>query len=440
MLFPVLPVPTVVKLSSVTNLEIKAAVEDFRKRPRPLLLRCGVQHYDWGGLDYVPKLLAIENKNRKPYAELWIGAHSDLPSVATIQGVDVPLQALVGGAADEILGENISGRFNRELPFLLKILSSAKPLSIQAHPNAQQAQAGFERENNLGVAEQDPQRSYHDPHHKPELICALTDFYALRGFRSLGEIHAVLDRVPEFQPLAAGYRPSRDSLIALYTRIMRMEQRDVNATLEPLVQRLQGENRDQAFSKQQPEYWVCRADSIFSSREHKDRGLFSVFLLNLVHLTPGEAMYLPAGELHAYLEGAGVEIMSNSNNVLRGGLTPKHVDVDELLQVLTFTSGEAEVIQPSVGPGAAGQTFYHTPAEEFVLSRLRVTADRCHRKGADHGVHLGILTEGQALISVVGGSGLDLARGDAFLIPQGMVYEISSKTEAEIFKASVPHV
>ncbi len=391
-----------------------------------------------GRVDYIPDLLGIENRDHRPYAELWIGAHRDLSSTATIQGVDVPLQELMVGAADELLGRDVATRFNGELPFLLKILSSAKPLSIQAHPNVQQAQAGFERENKLGVPEQDPHRSYHDPHHKPELICALTDFYALRGFRSLGDIHGVLGKVPEFQPLAAEYRPSRESLIALYTRIMRMEQRDVNAFLKPLVQRLQGENRVQAFSKQQPEYWVCRADAIFSSGERKDRGLFSIFLLNLVHLAPGEAMYLPAGELHAYLEGSGVEIMANSNNVLRGGLTPKHVDVDELLQVLTFTSGEAEVLAPSLRLGDANQKSYHTPAEEFVLSRLRVTAERCHRRGADHGVHLGIVTEGRARIAAMGNGHLDLVRGHAFLIPQGLVYEISSNTEAEIFKASVP--
>ena len=219
-----------------------------------------------------------------------------------------------------------------------------------------------------------------------------------------------------------------------------MSQQEVNVILMPLIHRLTGENQGRAFRMQQPEYWVCRADSIFSSGEHKDRGLFSIFLLNLVHLAPGEAMYLPAGELHAYLEGTGIEIMANSNNVLRGGLTPKHVDVDELLQVLTFTSGDAEVLQPSLKRGAAGQTFYHTPAEEFVLSRLRVTADHCHRREADHGVHLGIVTEGRALISAAGGGRLNLVRGQAFLIPQGMIYEISSGTEAEIFKASVPHV
>ncbi len=419
---------------------IRAAVDDFRKRPRPLSLRCGVQHYDWGGHDYIPDLVGIENKDRRPYAELWIGAHPDLPSMATIQGVDVPLQALIGGAADEMLGKDVAARFQRALPFLLKVLSSAQPLSIQAHPNAQQARAGYERENKLGIPEQHPSRSYHDGHHKPELISALTDFYALRGFRPLEDISVVLASVPEFQPLAARYRPSRESLIALYTRLMRMNQREVNAILMPLIRRLTDENQHRGFGMSQPEYWVCRADSIFSSGEHKDRGLFSIFLLNLVHLAPGEAMYLPAGELHAYLEGTGVEIMANSNNVLRGGLTPKNVDVDELLQVLTFTSGQAEVLQPSLKPGVAGQTFYPTPAEEFVLSRLRVTADHCHRRGADHGVHLGIVTEGRALISAAGGGRLDLLRGDVFLIPQGLVYEVSSNTEAEIFKASVPHV
>ncbi len=403
-------------------------------------LRCGVQHYGWGGLDYIPDLLGVQNKNRKPFAELWIGAHPDLPSTATIHGVDVPLQVLIEGAADQILGREVANRFDRSLPFLLKVLSSAQPLSIQAHPNAQQARAGFERENELGIPEKDPSRNYHDEHHKPELISALTDFYALRGFRPLEEISGMLEDVPEFQAMAAGFTPSRESLIALYTQIMRMDQAEVNDILTPLIRRLGEENQRKAFDKQQREYWVLWADRVFSSDEHKDRGLFSVFLLNLVRLAPGQAMYLPAGELHAYLEGSGIEIMANSNNVLRGGLTPKHVDVDELLRVLTFSSGEAEVIESSLQPEDAGQTFYPTPAEEFVLSRVCVRADRGHQRDVDHGVHLGIVTEGRARISDANGARLQLVRGEAFLVPQGLAYKITSESKAVIFKASVPHV
>ena len=432
---PVVKVP-----SSMTSPGVQAAIEDFRKRPRPLALRCAVQHYDWGALDFIPDLLGIENQSRKPFAELWIGAHSDLPSTVTFQGVEMSLQLLIQGAANEVLGPEVADRFHGQLPFLLKVLSSAQPLSIQAHPNAEQARAGYERENRQGIPEKEPTRNYRDEHHKPELISALTDFYGLRGFRPLEEIGAVLTEVPELQVLAGEYTATRESLIALYTRIMRMAQDEVNAILTPLIHRLHEENQQQAFARQQREYWVLRADRVFSSPERKDRGIFSVFLLNLVHLAPGDAMYLPAGELHAYLEGTGVEIMANSNNVLRGGLTAKHVDVDELLQILTFSTGQAEILGPSPQPGDAGQAFYVTPAEEFVLARIQVTAGGRHQSGADHGVHVGVVTEGQASVSTPDGDRLELVRGNAFLIPRGLAYRITTDTVAVIFRASVPSV
>ncbi len=269
---------------------IAPVIEAFRRHPRPLRLRCGVQHYQWGGRDYIPDLLGIRNKTREPYAELWIGAHDDLASVASIAGVDVPLNSLIEDAADAVIGRDVADRFDRQLPFLMKILSAGQPLSIQAHPNTRQAEEGFARENELGIPLEDTNRNYRDPHHKPELISALTDFFALRGFRAVGEIATVFASIPEFQDLAARFRPTTDSLITLYTRIMRMEQSEVDGILSPLVVRLGEENQKQAFSKKQPEFWVLRADNVFSPPEHKDRGIFSIFLLNLVHLRPGQAM------------------------------------------------------------------------------------------------------------------------------------------------------
>lgn len=415
---------------------VQNAIEDFRGRPRPVLLRCGVQHYPWGGFDFIAGLLGVENRQRRPFAELWVGAHPDLPSAAIIGDVDVPLPVLVEGAAEKILGRDVASRFDRRLPFLLKVLSAAQPLSIQAHPNAQQAREGFEREHSLGISLDDPRRNYRDDQHKPELIVALTDFYALRGFRALDEIGACLAAVPELRELAGDYRPTRDSLVALYTRVMQMEQREVDDMLTPFIRRLNEEGARDGFSKQQPEYWAIRADAVFSRNGHRDRGLFSIFLLNLVRLAPGEAMYLPAGELHAYLEGTGIEVMASSNNVLRGGLTPKHVDVDELLRILSFTTGVPEVIEPP--PTQAGQTEYDTPAAEFVLARLRVTCQRPQRRGRQPAVHLGIVTEGTAHISTPAGDRLDLTRGDAFLVPQGLAYEIVCNTDAVIFEVSVP--
>jgi len=418
---------------------VAVAVEAFRRRPRLLALRCGVQHYDWGGLDYIPGLLGIENRNRKPFAELWVGAHPDLPSTATIGGTDVTLNVLIEGAAAQLLGEEVARRFGPRLPFLMKVLSSRKPLSIQAHPSKQQAWEGFARENQAGIGPRDPVRNYHDDNHKPELISALTDFYALRGFKPLGELATTLEAVPELRTLSAGFEPTRESLRALYSRVMGMSQQEVDAMLVPLVERLKGEHGRRPFGPEDVAYWVLEADRDFSADGHRDRGIFSMYILNLVHLYPGQAMYLPAGELHAYLQGTGVEIMANSNNVLRGGLTPKHVDVDELLGILTFTSAAPEVLTPTVQGPDAGVAVYNTPAEEFVLSRLRLTRDHPHRRGPDHRVHLAIVTEGSVRVAVAAGKARRFARGDAFLVPRGLGYLITSDGDAVLFKASVPH-
>lgn len=417
----------------------KTAIEDFLRRPRPLTLGCGVQHYAWGDPDFIPELIGDPNRNRKPYAELWIGAHVDLPAVARVGDAEIPLPLLLRDATETALGRQDTERFGGKLPFLLKILSVTRPLSIQAHPDKRQAQAGFERENRLGIRLDASNRNYHDDNHKPELIAALTDFYALCGFRPLDELGAILASVPELHDLAADYRPTGESLIDLYTRVMRMDQSEIDAILTPLLQRLRGEAARQAFSREQREYWILRADSVFSSHGHRDRGLFSVVLLNLVHLLPGEAMYLPAGELHAYLQGAGVEIMANSNNVLRGGLTPKHTDVDELLRILTFGAGEASIIGRGTGPEEA-VIVYETPSEEFLLSRLRITAERPYAGAAGHGLELGVVIQGSMVISTAGAGGLELGRGGVFLVPYGPDYRISCPAEAMVFMAGIPKV
>jgi len=421
----------------VNRSEPEAAVADFLKRPRPLLLGCGVQHYAWGDPDYIPALIGVPNRERKPYAELWIGAHTELPAAAWVGGLAVPLPILLRDAAEAVLGRKDTERFGGRLPFLLKVLSASQPLSIQAHPDKRQAQAGFERENRQSIPPNAPNRNYRDDNHKPELIVALTDFYALRGFRPLDEVGAVLASVPELCDLAADYRPTGESLTDLYTRIMRMDQREVDAILTPLLLQLREEAARRAFSREQTEYWVLQADSLFSNDGHRDKGLFSLFLLNLVHLRPGEAMYLPAGELHTYLLGSGVEIMANSNNVLRGGLTAKHTDVEELLRILTFKAGKPSIIGKGPGPEEAS-VGYETPSEEFILSRLWITAARPCAGDAGHGLELGVVTQGRVAVSVPGLEGLELGRGGVFLVPYGQDYRISCSGEAVVFMAGIP--
>jgi mannose-6-phosphate isomerase class I len=415
-----------------------ATFKEWDCAPYPLRVRGRVQHYAWGSTDAIPELLGQANPKHEPFAELWLGAHPDLPALVTIGSGEIALNRLTGAAGPVLLGETAFEQFDGVFPFLMKILSAAKPLSIQAHPNTEQAESGFARENHAGLDLDDPQRNYRDDKHKPELISALEDFYALRGFRPLEELDRTVHAMPELSDLAPDETLTHDGMVDLYVDLMQLPQREVNRRLIPFMQRLRTASKDREFGKADPEYWAIRADDEFSRDDHKDRGLFSVFLLNLVHLRPGQGMYLPAGELHSYLEGTGVEIMANSNNVLRGGLTPKRVDVEELLSVLTFECGKPTVLELERNRGSATHARYVTPASEFELSRVQLKSGERHIAGGTHGAELGIVLEGKLKIDSRNGSNLDLDRGQSFLVPSGIPYVMSAEETSTVFIGSVP--
>jgi mannose-6-phosphate isomerase class I len=415
-----------------------ATFEAWERAPYPLHVRGGVQHYPWGSTDAIPELLGQANPKREPFAELWLGAHPDLPAHAIIGRNEIALNRLTGAAGPVLLGDRAFEQFDGVFPFLMKILSAAKPLSIQAHPNTEQAESGFARENHAGLDLDDPQRNYRDDKHKPELISALGDFYALRGFRPLDELDRTVHAMPELSDLVPDGTLTRDGMVELYVGLMQLPQREVNRRLIHLMQRLRTASRDRGFGKADPEYWAIRADDEFSRDDHKDRGLFSVFLFNLVHLRLGQGMYLPAGEPHSYLEGTGVEIMANSNNVLRGGLTPKRVDVEELLSVLTFECGKPAVLELERDRGSDTHARYVTPASEFELSRVQLKSGERQIAGRTHGAEVGIVLDGKLIIDARSGSNLYLNRGQSFLIPYGIPYVMSAKETATVFIGSVP--
>lgn len=407
---------------------------------RLLRLQCGVQHYAWGDTDYIPALLERANPERQPYAELWLGAHPDLPSNAEVGGVPVPLHECIRQHPEEILGPDVCRAFGPQLPYLLKVLSARSALSIQVHPSKDRARAGFARENMAGIPISAPNRNYRDENHKPELLAALTDFYALRGFRPLPQIAHVVREVPELTTLMPDFEPTAGRLRALYENFMRLPQAEVDGVLGPLVRRLTDRHQRVAFSKIEREYWILRADREYSRAGHHDRGLFSIYLLNLVHLQPGEAIYLPDGVLHAYLEGSGMEIMANSNNILRGGLTPKYVDVEELLANVEFVGKEAETLHASP-IGGTPEWVYNTPAGEFELRRIEVAAAQSHENGIAYSAEIVILvaTEGEPRVTAVAGDQtLALRKGDAILVPHGLAYIITATAPARLYKATVP--
>jgi mannose-6-phosphate isomerase class I len=409
----------------------------FRERPHLVRLECGIQHYDWGDPLAIPGILGQPNPQHRPFAELWAGAHPDLPSIALLDGIRVPLDELMGEAGAQILGERVARRFRGELPFLLKVLAAGKPLSIQAHPDEHQARAGFERENRRGLPLDAATRSYHDPHHKPELMVALTDFYALRGFRPQAEIEEQLAAAPELAALNHYLQGHGRALAPLYRHIMYLDQVQTNALLSPLVGRLERQHREHPFPTASREYWLLRADREYSPPGHRDPGLFSLLLLNLVRLQPGQAIFLPARELHAYLHGVGVELMANSNNVLRGGLTHKHMDVEGLLATLSFRAAPAEVIDGIDSPDAPGLTTYPTPTDELALCRLRLPAGHTF-ENSDGQMTLALITAGRLAAHEEGRAPIELRGGDGLLAPEGTRWRLQAPENAVCWLARVP--
>jgi mannose-6-phosphate isomerase len=366
-----------------------------------------VQPYAWGSRTALPALLGLPETGG-PQAELWLGAHPIAPS-RTESGAG--LDAFLAAAPEARLGAATVARFGPRLPYLLKVLAAAEPLSLQAHPSLAQARAGFAREEAAGVPLTAPHRSYKDPNHKPELLCALTPFTALCGFRR------VEDTVRFFAALGLDTARLRgEGLGGWFAWVLRER-----PGLE-LERALAGARAGvEGF---EPE---CALAGRLAAAYPGDVGLLGALALNLVTLAPGEALYLDAGNLHAYIEGVGVELMANSDNVLRGGLTPKHVDVTELLSVLDFRDGPAQVLRPTGSPEAV----YETPAADFRLSRLELRGDYAPPR---RGPELYLVTAGTATARA-GAEARALARGDSLFVAadDGLV---TFSGEATLFRAT----
>lgn len=329
------------------------------------LLEGVIRHYDWGSVESIPQLLGVPATG-EPWAELWLGAHPSAPSA--VGGVAAPLDAVIAADPIAALGAEVAERFGG-LPFLLKVLAADAPLSLQAHPSIPGAEAGFDREDEAGIPIDAPNRSFRDRNHKPELICALTEFDALCGFRDPSATLAILDTIDTaaLDPIRAQIRGSSDTqgLDTLLGHLLMLSVDDAAALSESVAA-------------------ACRVDGPALGRAERamaaalgdrypgDPGVVIALLLNLVTLAPGEALFLGAGNLHSYLRGTGVEIMANSDNVLRGGLTSKHVDVETLLAVVDTVPVEPAVQHPSIVDGVA---TYDTPVPEFSLQRVEVDGD-----------------------------------------------------------------
>ena len=364
------------------------------------LLENPVRPYAWGSRTVIAELRGEPTPSPHPEAEMWLGAHPGDPShLVGRDGRRTSLLDAVRSDPEGLLGADRSVKWSGNLPYLLKVLAADEPLSLQAHPSAAQAAEGFARENAAGIPVDAPTRNYRDASHKPELICALTEFHALVGFREIPQTLALLraldvaELAPHVALLAA--EPDAAGLRALFTTWITLPQSVLDRAvpaLQTACVRLAQQGRE--FARE------ARMALELSERYPGDAGVLAALLLNLVVLAPGEALYLPAGNLHAYLSGAGVELMANSDNVLRGGLTSKHVDVAELLRVLDFTPHTPPVLH---GVDDGGWERYDTDAAEFLLRRL---------EGAPEGRPVAVPAGGPRILLCTRGSALVRAAAD----------------------------
>jgi mannose-6-phosphate isomerase len=420
------------------------------------LLDNPIRRYAWGSRTAIAELQGRPVPTAHPEAEVWLGAHPGDPSylVDADGGRRSLIDELRGDPATLLGGENVK-RWSGRLPFLLKVLAADEPLSLQSHPSAAQAVAGFAREQAAGIPLDDPGRSYKDDSHKPEMICALTEFHALAGFRAPDDTVRLL-RALEVADLDAhvellARQPDVDGLRALLSTWITLPQqtldRLVPAVQEACVRLLQRHDVPESAEFQDE----VRTALELAERYPGDAGVLASLLLNRVTLAPGQAIYQASGVLHAYLSGVGVELMANSDNVLRGGLTPKHVDVPELLRVLDFQPGPAPIAQ-TTSDGAL--TCYESMAEEFRLWRLDWSGEGGaggtasapgEAAGAGdiislptEGPRIVLCTEGRVTVSAGSGRSLTISRGESLWLNASDtgVQACSSQAPAQLFVAT----
>lgn len=386
-----------------------------------------VQHYDWGGYSFLPELLGIKNEENRPFAEYWLGIHPSAPAYVAVQNGWKPLQELIDEEPETALSPSIHQNFGN-IPYLLKVMDVREMLSIQVHPSKENAIAGFERENEQGIPLNAPHRNYKDKNHKPEAMLAISEFWLLHGFKQKEQLQQILEEVIEFQILLPLFK--KEGLQSLYRFIMEMEQQSINDLLLPLVKREIRQKHEGLLNKSHPGWWVAKHFNDQPPTGDIDRGIFSIYFFNIVSLQPGEAIFQGAGLPHAYLEGQNIELMSNSDNVLRAGLTKKHIDVQELLANTDFTP-----IVPNILKGQSrrdGEHVFHFPVRDFSLTLILLNSDTSFEDKAIS-PEIWVVIEGGVIIN----QQLVVKKGEAFIVFPGQSYQLLSSGKTSLYKAFV---
>ncbi|GFE16550.1 mannose-6-phosphate isomerase, class I [Streptomyces glebosus] len=400
-----------------------------------------VRPYAWGSTTALPELLGTAPTG-EPQAEMWLGAHPGAPSRIDRGAGPVSLAEVIDAAPEAELGADAVRAFGPRLPFLLKLLAAGSPLSLQVHPDRAQAAEGFADEERRGIPIDAAHRNYKDANHKPELIVALTLFDGLCGFRHPAQAADLLEGlgVDDLKPYVDILRasPEEDALREVLTAVLSAEHHAIAGTVERAAVAA-----DQLAAQGGPHADAYAAYAVLAHHYPGDPGVLAAMLLNHVQLQPGEALFLGAGIPHAYLGGLGVELMANSDNVLRCGLTPKHVDVPELLRVVRFEAGDAGVLRPE---DVNGEEVYETPIDEFRLSRFVAAPGAAPHALPSRTPQILLCTagtvrlreaEGEAEAGDGDGAGdvLALAPGESVFVPAGE--RITLAGDGTLFRATV---
>jgi mannose-6-phosphate isomerase len=398
---------------------------------RIALLKNPVQEYGWGSRTFIHKLLGDSTPKGKPLAELWMGTHPHGPSEVLWKGQWTLLSHLIEESPERILGSGVARRFRNQLPFLFKVLAAAKPLSIQAHPNLNQASEGFQREESRGIGPSAPERNFRDRNHKPEIFCALRPSWVLKGFRNPVKIRSLVRKLglsslmDDISPALGGALGK--NLRTSFTALLELDpSRQIRLISETVRSINKTPDSEPAFS------WVIRLNRVFPN----EAMVLSPLFLNLIHLKPGDAVMINPGTLHAYLGGAGVELMANSDNVIRAGLTSKTKDIGELLRILNFNQEDAKTLNAKKRDRA--EWGYPSKTKEFALSVISATKHTPYLSSRIRSMEILICVAGRGCITDLhNGEALSLTRGVSLLVPAS-VEQYSIEGKATIYKAAVP--
>lgn len=365
-----------------------------------------IQDYPWGSTTSLNELFGYDNPSNQPQAELWMGAHPNGCSSLMIDDTEYSLLELIQEAPNDVLSHQVNDAFS-ELPFLFKILAADRALSIQVHPSKEEAQIGFAKENEAGISLTAYERNYKDPNHKPELVYALTAYQAMNGFRSFDEIQGLLaffSKSP-LQKLAEDFsaNASNEGLENLFRGVLSLKEAALDASIEEL--------KEVALAHANEPTFAVILDLL--KQYQSDVGVFAPLLLNVITLAPGEAMYLDARTPHAYLKGTGLEVMANSDNVLRAGLTNKHIDVEELIRCTEFKAKPYKdlVLKPSIH---ADEHRYDIPVRDFAFS-LYTKADSTKVEVSSAEVLMPL--DGELTLTHENGFSLTISKGRSAFVP-----------------------